>query len=41
MTCWKRCKIKTSREGESGKSVLEALHDDDDDDLYKNGFGIK
>ena len=34
-TCWKRWTIETSGEVESGKSVLEAQHDDDDDDIVQ------
>ena len=30
---WKRLKIGTNRERESGKSMLAARHDDDDDDV--------
>ena len=34
-TFWKQWKIKTNGEKESGKSILGAQHDDDDDDIYK------
>ena len=38
-TCWERWTIETSAERGSEKSVQIARYNDED--LYKNGFGIK
>ena len=40
-TCQMRWTIGRSGKRGSGISVLAARHDDDDDDVYKHGFGIK
>ena len=36
-----RWMLETNGEGNSGKSVLEARHDDDDDDVYTFQWGLE